>query len=258
MSRKKSTAKDKLKAISQEEQIRQWKQHFENLHGNPQKVTHEPIRRIICNQLDIKLGLFMQKELDLVLRKIKNKKAAGLDEIPPEVWKTREFDNILLQHCNAVYNQNTIDGWTKGCIFPFSKKGDLGLAKNYWSITLTSTAAKIYNALLCNRIETEIENILRKNQNGFWRNRSTMSQILTIRWILEGVSAKNLEATMLFVDFTKACDSIHGGKMEQILLPYSLPKETIAAIMMLYRNMKVKVLFLNGDTDYFDIVAGQQ
>ena len=28
-------------------------------------------------------------------------------EIPPEVWKTREFDNILLQHCNAVYNQNT-------------------------------------------------------------------------------------------------------------------------------------------------------
>ena len=29
-------------------------------------------------------------------RKIKNKKAAGFDEIPPEVWKTREFDDILL------------------------------------------------------------------------------------------------------------------------------------------------------------------
>ena len=44
----------------------------------------------------------MQEELDSVLRKIKNKKAAGLDEIPPEVWKTREFNNILLWHCNAV------------------------------------------------------------------------------------------------------------------------------------------------------------
>ena len=44
--------------------------------------------------------------------------------------------------------------------------------------------------------------------------------------------------------------------MEQILLAYGLPKETIAAIMMLYRNMKVKVHFLDGDTDYFDIVAG--
>ena len=26
-----------------------------------------------------------------------------LDEIPPEVWKTRKFDDILLRHCNAVY-----------------------------------------------------------------------------------------------------------------------------------------------------------
>ena len=49
---------------------------------------------------------------------------------PPEVWKTRQFDDILLRHCNAVYNQNPIDRWMKGCILPFPKKGDLGLAKN--------------------------------------------------------------------------------------------------------------------------------
>ena len=44
--------------------------------------------------------------------------------------------------------------------------------------------------------------------------------------------------------------------MEQILLAYRLPKETVAAIMMLYRNTKAKVRFPVGDTDYFDIVAG--
>ena len=102
----------------------------------------------------------------------------------------------------------------KGCILPFPKKGDLGLAKNYRGITLTSIAAKIYNALLRNHIEPKIDNILRKNQNGFRRNRSTTSQILTIRRILEGVRAKHLQATLLFVDFTKAFDSIHRGKME--------------------------------------------
>ena len=101
-----------------------------------------------------------------------------------------------------------------------------------------------------------MENILRKNQNGFRRNRSTTSQILTIRRILEGVQAKNLQATLLFVDFTKAFDSIHRGKMEQILLAYGLPKETVAAIMILYRNTKVKVRSPDGDTEYFDIVAG--
>ena len=109
VSRGKSTAKAKLKAANQQERIKLWKQHFENLQGNPPKVTHEPITRIISKQLDIKLGPFTQEELDSVLRKIKNRKAAGLDDFPLEVWKTRQFDDILLWHCNAVYNQNPID-----------------------------------------------------------------------------------------------------------------------------------------------------
>ena len=62
--------------------------------------------------------------------------------------------------------------------------------------------------------------------------------------------------TLIFVDFTKAFDSIHRGKMEKILLAYGLPKETVAAIMILYRNTKVKVRLLDGDTEYFDIVPG--
>ena len=190
VSRRKNTAKAKLKAANKQERINLWKQNFENLLGNPPKITHEPITRIISKQLDIKLGPFTQEELDSVLRKIKNLKAAGLNEIPPEVWKTRQFDDILLRQCNAVYNQNPIDRWMKGCILPFPKKGDLRLAKNYRGITLTSIAAKIYNALLRNRIEPKIDNILRKNQNGFRRNRSTTLQILTIRIILEGVRAK--------------------------------------------------------------------
>ena len=44
--------------------------------------------------------------------------------------------------------------------------------------------------------------------------------------------------------------------MEQILLVYGLPKETVAAITILYRNTKVKVRSLDGDIEYFDIVAG--
>ena len=176
------------------------------------------IRKNINNQLDIKLGQFAPEKIGSALRKILNSKAAGLEEIPPEVWKTREIDDILLRHCNAVYNQNTIGRCTKGCILPFPKKSDHGIPTNYWSITLT----KSYNALLRKCIEPKIEKILTKNQNGFRRNRSMTSQILTIRWIL-GVRTKNREATILFVDFPKAFDCIHTEKMERILLTYGLP-----------------------------------
>ena len=44
--------------------------------------------------------------------------------------------------------------------------------------------------------------------------------------------------------------------MEQIQLAYCIPKKTVAAIAILYRKTKVKVRSPDGDTDYFDIVAG--
>ena len=45
LSRREGTAKAELKATNQQERIKLWKQHFENLLGNPPNVTHEPITR---------------------------------------------------------------------------------------------------------------------------------------------------------------------------------------------------------------------
>ena len=61
------------------------KEHFMNLLGKSPKVMDKPIMKIINNELDIKLGQFTQEELNVVLIKITNRKAASLDEIPPEV-----------------------------------------------------------------------------------------------------------------------------------------------------------------------------
>ena len=78
MSKRKSTSRAKLKTPNQEELILTWKEHFKNLLGKSPKVTNKPFTKIINNQLDIKLGLFMQEELDVVLRKIKTGKLPDL------------------------------------------------------------------------------------------------------------------------------------------------------------------------------------
>ena len=98
VSRRKSTAKAKLKAASQQERVKLWEQHFKNLLGSPPKITDEPITRIISKQLDIKLGPFTKEELDSVLKKIKNRKAAGLDEIPPQ--KCGRLENLTI-YCSG-------------------------------------------------------------------------------------------------------------------------------------------------------------
>ena len=70
------------------------------------------------------------------------------------------------------------------------------------------------------------------------------------------MKANNLEAVILFVDFSKAFDSIHHGKIAEILQVYGIPNETITAIMMLYRNTKAMVQSPDGNTDFFNVVAG--
>ena len=44
--------------------------------------------------------------------------------------------------------------------------------------------------------------------------------------------------------------------MEEILLAYGIPKETVDAIMILYKNTKSMVRSPDGDTDFFNITAG--
>ena len=153
----------------------------------------------------------------MVLRTIINVKTIGFVEIPAEVWKLDDFKEFLLEPCNRVYFQEPKVSWTNDCILPFPKKGDLSITKNYRGITLIAIAAKIYNLMLLNRIRPEIDQILRNNKNGFITNRSTTGQILTIRRILEEVTSKNLPPTLLFIDFSKAFDTIHRKNMKEIL-----------------------------------------
>ena len=145
-----------------------WKEQFKNLLGNSLKVTNKPIMKIINCQLEIKIGQFTQEQLNEVLRKIKDWKAAGFDKILPEVWKTMKFDDFC--HIYTEYNRE------------MDKELHSLLPKERWPQNhqelqrhnSTSIAAKVYNSLFHIRIEPEIEKVLRK-KNGFWRKWSTTS-----------------------------------------------------------------------------------
>ena len=50
--------------------------------------------------------------LDIALKNKKNAQACGLDKIPGQVQKLDNFNDILLQLCNAVHFGNSI--WTNG------------------------------------------------------------------------------------------------------------------------------------------------
>ena len=139
---------------------------------------------------------------------------------------------------------------------PFPKKGDIGTAANYQGITLIVVAAKIYNRMLLNRLRLHVDRKLRINQNGFKKDRSTASQILTLRRLIQVIKEHNLPLVLTFIDFKKAFDSIHSRKMMEILTAYGIPNQIVKAINALYKNTTAQMLSPEWDTDSFEILAG--
>ena len=80
-----------------------------------------------------------------------------------------------------------------------------------------------------------------------------VNEILTVRRIIEGIKEKNLVACIIFIDFSKAFDSIHTPKMAEILKSYGIPNKIINEIMILYSNNKPMVRSPDGDTELFEI-----
>ena len=255
ISGRKKTNRGQIKAESPEERVKLWKDHFVNLLGQTPVIDVKPTNKVI-DELPIKTEDFTLDELSKAIKSLKNNKAAGLDEIPAEVWKIGCLDDQLLTVCNKTYNSDAPNIWLKGGILPFPKKGDLGFTRNYRGITLTVVAAKVYNRMLLNRIRPHLDPLLRMNQNGFREKRSTEAQILTLRRLIEGIKSKNLPAILTFIDFKKAFDSIHRGKLMEILCAYGIPAKVVSAINILHTETEAKVLSPDGDTDFFKILAG--
>ena len=87
---------------------------------------------------------------------MKNDKAAGSDGVPPGVIKllpptwivfiTFIFNNLFL---NSIYPQS----WSVAKLFTIFKKGNRLLPSNYRGITIINCLAKVFDMMLCRRLQ---------------------------------------------------------------------------------------------------------
>ena len=88
---------------------------FQESAGKLLKVTDKPITKITNSQFNIKQGKFTGKELNVVLTKIKNRKAACLDEIPQGNLKAFSIlQRSIFKFCDA--GKRKTRGTQKGLI----------------------------------------------------------------------------------------------------------------------------------------------
>ena len=253
---KKAIPLTRLKGANSKERLDKWFQHFKNLLGTPEIDTSsfetDPFfNKKISNPLPISTKPFSLHELRKSLENVKISKAPGLDGIPAFLWKEPIFHEELLYFCNKTFEGNKPEAFSTSCLKPIPKTGDLGSTDNYRGISLTAIASKIYNSMLLSRISKYIEPILRNNQNGFRKGRSTLPQILAIRRIIEEIKIAKKEASLIFIDFSKAFDSISRSKMFHILSLYGIPLQIIDAMKIVYENASCVVQSPDGTTEPF-------
>ena len=256
---KNSNSNVRIKGGSAKKRMENWSNHFKSLLGKkaklPENNTLPSVQ--ISNTLDIDTSPFTINELKTATKHLKSSKAFGPDNIPAIIWKDEHFHNLLLNLCNHTFSTYTCPKlWHQSQIIPMPKKGDLSLVTNYRGIALMSIAAKTYNKMILNRLTPFVEPLLRKNQNGFRRGRSTLSQILCLRRIIEESQAFNRDLALVFVDFSKAFDSVDREKLFEILGLYGIPTKIIDAIKVLYTDTLSTILTPDGETQPFTILAG--
>ena len=254
---RRAPALGKLKGKSPEERKQLWFDHFKKLLGTPDTTSPPQPITPLFEDINIIDTEFTLSEIREAKKQISEGKAAGEDGIMPETLKRADVDQLLLMFSNKLLiEKQAPEHFSTLNIVPVPKKGDLRLTGNYRGIALTSLVIKLINRMILIRIRSVLEPFLRGNQAGFRPGKSTTSQILGLRRILEGVRQKDLPAVLVFVDFCKAFDSINHATMFEILRAYGIPPNLLDAIKLTYNNLRARIKTTEGNTDYFRMFAG--
>lgn len=188
-------------------------------------------------------------ELNLVLKRCSNGKAAGSDGLTYEVYKRLPecWRENILELFNEIFNDGNLPpSWPEIVMFLIFKKGDKSCISNYRGISLINTIVKIFTYIIYLRLEKFCEDnkILPENQAGFRRNRGCIDHVFTLSSTVNFVLQQPKSKVFLsFIDYRFCFDKINHSllfaKLKQIGI--SLKIINVLSILYLKAHFRVKI-----------------
>ena len=137
------------------------------------------------------------------------------------------------------------------------KKCDRTDCGNYIGISLLSIAGKIFARILLNRLSTHITpEVVPETQCGFRGNRSTVDMIFCLRQLQEKCIEQDRPRYMVFVDFSKAFDTVGRTGPWQLLRKYGCPEKFTTTIEALHTGMMANVSVGGEVSEPFSVTNG--
>ena len=183
---------------------------------------------------------FSSYEMQQAMKKLKERKAPGLDHIHPEflthlaqpaiTWLRKFFS-----YCLASSRVPSI--WkTAKVVAVLKPQKPPKEANSYRPISLLSVPLKLFERLIYNRINPIVEASLPHEQAGFRPGRSTLDQVALLTENIETAFEEKTKAGAVFVDLTAAYDTVWLRGLTLKLLKVIPSKNMVRTIMETLRN----------------------
>ena len=186
--------------------------YFSNLYNEnlESDLIYELNNRNSRKGIDFEITL---EEIKIHLNKLKNKKAAGEDEILNEMLKSS--NDVLIEVYRKLFNiiiktEKYPREWSTTLTKLIHKEGNRDDPSNFRGISLASNLSKLFNSILYARINDFLvkNSIIRPEQGGFRKDFRTTDHIFILQTIVEKYIRTGKRVYTCFVDLKKAFDSV--------------------------------------------------
>lgn len=220
--------------------------HFEAVYTNHRKVAWRALAAILQRAEIIELdSVITWGELKQAVAKLKNGKSPGLNDVPPDAFKSLTSGNLatLLDHLNSFWNEEVdFEEWHEGQVVPVPKSGNLSDPNKWRGVTLMDLGSKIFSSIMCTRLFKIIVAHGDRYQFGSTPGVGCQDGSFTLKTILHLRHNHNLPTWVMFSDLVKAFDTSNHILMIKILKKYGCPPKLCSAIRRMYENNKVRLI----------------
>ena len=151
-----------------------------------------------------------------------------------------------MQHLHEIIldsweSGNPPQDWKDAQLITLFKRGDRRVCGNYRGISLLSIPGKVFARVLLNRLTSYAEELLPEAQCGFRAGRGTVDMIFSLKQIQEKCVEQRMPLYMVFVDFTKAFDTVNRATLWNILRKLGCPAHFTGLVSALHCGMRASV-----------------
>jgi len=238
---------------SREEILERWAVFYEELYDDP-----NPCDPLSADD-ELPIPSITKSEIITAINRLASGKSPGIDRIHSEFLKAGgdAMVNILHILFNLILETGEIPStFKKALIVVLYKKGDRSECKNYRPISLLSHVYKLFMTIVGNRITDDLYSCIPKSQAAYQPGRGTIEQIFALSQLIEKSIEYNKPLYMIFIDFTKAFDSIKLDKLWSILDKTPLNKNYINLLKSVYDGSQASIKTDLGNSRFVNIRKG--